>query len=242
MRSFGFAATTAWVLAAVVVAAAPSRARAEPVYRLRFATIAPEGTGWAREVQAFVREIEGNSGGRVGMHVYFGGIAGDDTEMGRRMRKDQLDGALSGGMLCQEVAPAFAIFRVPGLMQNRDEGAYVLTRLFPALREQARAPAWCCSTPARSAPTSSCRGCQSIRWRRCGGSSCGSGTSTALGVVRARDGHAPGAAAGHRRGQGVRERQTDGFIAVPSAVFGFQWFSRQLYMSRLPFARCSAAR
>jgi TRAP-type C4-dicarboxylate transport system substrate-binding protein len=30
--------------------------------------------------------------------------------------------------------------------------------------------------------------------------------------------------------------RTDGFIAIPSAVFGFQWFSRKLYMSQVPFA------
>ena len=42
-------------------------------------------------------------------------------------------------MLCQEVAPAFAVFRIPGLVQDRSEESYVQTRLFPTLREQARA-------------------------------------------------------------------------------------------------------
>ena len=80
------------------------------------------------------------SNGRVAMHVYLGGIAGDDVEMGRRMRKDQLDGALSAGMLCQDGrarrSPSFA-FR--GCLQDRAESSYVMTRLFPLLREQAAA-------------------------------------------------------------------------------------------------------
>ena len=102
-------------LAALVLStlAAPSL-HAEPTIHLRFATIAPEGTGWAREVKAFAREIEDASNGRVAMHVYLGGIAGDDAEMGRRMRKDQLDGALSAGMLCQDVAPGVRRVSHPG--------------------------------------------------------------------------------------------------------------------------------
>ena len=228
--------TTALVLA-VVAAVAPSRAHAEPSYRLRFATIAPEGTGWAREVQAFVREIETNSGGRVGMHVYFGGIAGDDTEMGRRMRQDQLDGALSGGMLCQEVAPAFAIFRVPGLMQTRDEGAYVLTRLFPVLREQARAHGMVLlntgslgtdvvlsRVPIDSMET--LRRLKLWQWDL---------DRTAVSVSRAM-GMQPVPLPVTDAGKAYESGKTDGFIAVPSAVFGFQWFSRRLYLSQLPFA------
>jgi TRAP-type C4-dicarboxylate transport system substrate-binding protein len=38
-------------------------------------------------------------------------------------------------------------------------------------------------------------------------------------------------------GKAYEERRTDGFIAIPSAIFGFQWFTRQLYLSQLPFAQ-----
>ena len=55
------------VVLLLAVVAAP--ARAEPSIKLRFATIAPEGTGWAREVKAFAREIESGSDGRVAIHV-----------------------------------------------------------------------------------------------------------------------------------------------------------------------------
>ena len=41
---------------------AADRAAAEPV-TLRFATIAPEGTGWAREFKAFARDAEAFSDG-----------------------------------------------------------------------------------------------------------------------------------------------------------------------------------
>jgi TRAP-type C4-dicarboxylate transport system substrate-binding protein len=223
------------VLASIV--AGSSSGHAEPQFRLRFATIAPEGTGWAREVKAFTREIETNSNGRIDIHVYMGGIAGDDQEMGRRMRRDQLDGALSGGMLCQDVAPAFAIFRIPGLVQDRNEESYVQTRLFPTLREQARAHGMVLLTTGSlgtdvvlsRVPIDSMDTLRKLRlwqWDL---------DRTSVALSRAMGIHSvplPVVDAGKAYENG----ETDGFIAVPSAVFGFQWFSRQVYMSQLPFA------
>ena len=221
----------------LVTLAAPSL-WAEPSIHLRFATIAPEGTGWAREVKAFARDIENDSNGRVSMHVYLGGIAGDDAEMGRRMRKDQLDGALSAGMLCQEVAPAFAIFRIPGLMQDRAEGSYVLTRLFPLLREQAAAHGMRLLTsgslgsdvvltrvPIDSMETLA--QAQAVDWDL---------DRTSVAFLRAMGFNVVPLPVSDA-GKAYEEGKIDGFIAIPSAIFGFQWFTRQLYLSQLPFAQ-----
>src|SRR6476619_7117992 len=71
---------------------------------LRIAVLAPDGTSWARDAKAWVRDIESASGDRLRVHLYFGAIAGDDVEVERRMQKDQLDGALSGGIMCQNAA------------------------------------------------------------------------------------------------------------------------------------------
>ena len=223
------------VLAGVATASASSYG--EPQYRLRFATIAPEGTGWAREVKAFAREIETASNGRLSVHAYLGGIAGDDMEMGRRMSRDQLDGALSAGMLCQEVAPAFAVFRIPGLVQDRSEEAYVQTRIFPTLREQARAHGMVLLTTGSlgtdvvlsRVPIDSMETLRRLKlwqWDL---------DRTSVAFTRAMGLH-PVALPVTEAGKAYEDGQTEGFIAVPSAVFGFQWFSRQVYMSQVPFA------
>src|SRR4051812_49315438 len=115
----------------LALVAAAATAHADAPVQLRFAGIAPEGTGWGREARAFARQIETASEGRLTVHMYLGGIAGDDLEMGQRMRRDQLDGVLSAGTVCQEVAPSFKVFRIPGLIQDRGEISYVLTRLLP---------------------------------------------------------------------------------------------------------------
>jgi TRAP-type C4-dicarboxylate transport system substrate-binding protein len=205
--------------------------------RLRFATIAPDGTGWAREVKAFAREIETASGGRVGLHMYLGGIAGDDAEMGRRMRKDQLDGALSAGMLCQEVAPAFGVFRIPGLVQDRAEESYVETRLLPTLRKQSRAHGMVLLATGSLGtdvvlsriPIDSLDSLRRLRlwqWDL---------DQTSVAFSRAMGLH-PVPMPVTDAGRAYEDGKTDGFIAIPSAIFGFQWFSQRVYMYQFPFA------
>ena len=55
-----------------------------------------------------------------------------------RMRKDQLDGIVSGGMLCQKLSPSMRVLRLVGLFQTRDESGYVAGRLKPIFDEDFR--------------------------------------------------------------------------------------------------------
>lgn len=93
------------LLLAMVLTAAATRAHAEPV-TLRLATVAPDGTGWARELKAFGREISTSTHDDVLIKWYMSGIAGDELQSHERVQRDQLDGILSGGMLCQRLAPS----------------------------------------------------------------------------------------------------------------------------------------
>jgi TRAP-type C4-dicarboxylate transport system substrate-binding protein len=113
---------------ALVVLSWAGAGRAEPIL-LRMATAAPEGTAWAREGHAFERDIAELTHDRVHMKWYLGGIAGDEMRMLERVKKEQLDGVASGGMLCQRLAPTLRVMRVVGLFQSRDESAYVAGRL-----------------------------------------------------------------------------------------------------------------
>jgi TRAP-type C4-dicarboxylate transport system substrate-binding protein len=72
----------------------------------------------------------------VAIKFYFGGIAGEEFELEDRIRRGQLDGAVSGGMLCNRLAPSMRVLRVLGLFQNRDESAYVIARLKPILDKE----------------------------------------------------------------------------------------------------------
>jgi TRAP-type C4-dicarboxylate transport system substrate-binding protein len=108
-----------------------SVARAEPP-TLRLATIAPEGSGWAREFSAWARDIEAGTHGAVRIKMYFSAIAGDDLSVLDRIKRDQLDGAI-GSESCTRLGPSLRVTRIFGLFQNREESFYVLGRLAPIL-------------------------------------------------------------------------------------------------------------
>jgi TRAP-type transport system periplasmic protein len=115
----------------------PSPARAagddQPIV-LRMAAIAPEGTGWAREIKAMSRDVELGTSGAVRMKWYLGGIAGDEAAALDRVRRGQLDGA-AGALFCGSLSPTLAVTRVAGLVQSRDEALHLLNHLRPRIDE-----------------------------------------------------------------------------------------------------------
>jgi TRAP-type C4-dicarboxylate transport system substrate-binding protein len=123
------------VAAGLLIVTSTISARAEPIL-LRMATVAPPGTAWAREGMAYERDIEALTHGQVKSKWYLGGIAGDEMEMLDRLRREQLDGVASGGMLCMKLAPSMRVLRIVGLFQSRAESAYVSGRLKDTLDKE----------------------------------------------------------------------------------------------------------
>jgi TRAP-type C4-dicarboxylate transport system substrate-binding protein len=112
-----------------------TNASADPI-RLRLATAAPDGSSFAREFRAFSRDVETLTHGAVQIKWLFGGIAGTEREVADRIKRDQLDGIASAGMLCQELAPTMRVTRLPGLYRDRKEQAYVFSRFVPVLTQE----------------------------------------------------------------------------------------------------------
>jgi TRAP-type C4-dicarboxylate transport system substrate-binding protein len=122
-------ARLAVTLVLAVVLAHGGAARAEPRV-LRIATVAPDGTSWAREMKAWARDVEEVTNAELRIKLYFGGIAGNEQEVLQRIRRDQLDGTI-GSEICTQLAPSLKVARVVGVFQSRAENAYVLSRLKP---------------------------------------------------------------------------------------------------------------
>jgi TRAP-type C4-dicarboxylate transport system substrate-binding protein len=223
--------------AAVVALIFASVAARGDTTTLRIAVLAPDGTSWARDAKAWVRDVQTVTGGRLGVHLYFGAITGDDVEVERRMHKEQLDGALSGGILCQNVAPSLRVMRIPGMVQDPGEGSFVLTRLFPALRAEARsrgfqllAFTWLGSDVVLSrVPVDGMEALKRMRLWQWSLEPALIAYSRAMGmnVVPLAIGDA---------GRAYEDGKIDGFVAIPAAILAFQWYARRMYLSRLPFS------
>ena len=203
----------------------------EPRFILRLATVAPDGTPWAREVKAFAREVESLSSGEVQVKWYLGAIAGNEGEVEERMRRGQLDGTASSGMLCQRVAPSMRVLRLTDVFNSRDESTYVLGRLNSTLVDEARTSGYVLlgttglgpDVVLSRAPIHSLAELRKARMWRWDLDDVGVALSRQLGfnVVTL-----PVESAARAFDDG----KIDGFLGIPTAALAFQWFSRARYL------------
>jgi TRAP-type C4-dicarboxylate transport system substrate-binding protein len=222
------------IAALLVLALAAPAARAEPRV-LRLATAAPEGTQWAREAHAFARTVEIGTQGRLRVKWYFGGIAGDEVQMAERVRREQLDGVASGGMLCTRVARSMRVLGVLGLFQSRQEAQYVRARLKPALDDEfARggftnlgelgvgAHVLFTREPVRT--LAELRHTRVWIWDL---DEVMRDTLAAIGVPAV-------PLPLHEAARAFDDGRLDGFVAVPNAALAFQWSTQARYLTALP--------
>src|SRR6188474_1216541 len=89
------------LLAATLLFAAPACAQQV----IKIATVAPDGSGWMRELRAAAAEVATGTQGRVTIKYYPGGVMGSDTVVLRKMRLGQLQG---GVLTSSELAQVYA--------------------------------------------------------------------------------------------------------------------------------------
>jgi TRAP-type C4-dicarboxylate transport system substrate-binding protein len=211
----------------------PALARADGTL-LRLATVAPDGTGWAREFRAFSADIERRTEGRVRLKPYWGSIAGGDLEVAERIRRGQLDGAASGGPLCTEVMPSLKVTQVPGLFENVDEVKYILNHLFGAMESEAAQAGFTNlgTVPLGAGAYLGRREIRSLAELR----------ATSIWVWDAQKVLVPlfremglkvVAAPIDRASRDFYLGRIDGFWAIPTAALAFQWSARSRYLITL---------
>jgi TRAP-type C4-dicarboxylate transport system substrate-binding protein len=119
---------------ALPMVALASLAHAEPTV-IRLATVAPEGTSWARELRGFGRDVEQVTHGLVRIKWYMGGIAGDENEVIVRVQRGQLDG-FGATLACERLAPSLRVMRAIGAFQSQGEQSYVISMLRPIVNQE----------------------------------------------------------------------------------------------------------
>jgi TRAP-type C4-dicarboxylate transport system substrate-binding protein len=220
-----------WLLLTLVALAGP--ARAEPV-TLRLASVAPDGTAWAREFRAFGREVAAATHDQVKIKWYMGGIAGDELAQHQRVQRDQLDGMISGGMLCQRLAPSMRSLAVGGQLHSREEATYILSKLKPTIDDEMLKAGYVhvadsglgFSVLFSRSPVRSMADLKSLKpwiW---------SLDDVLIEQLQAMGLHPmPGPV--DQASKDYDEGKVDGFVAVPSAALAFQWSAQARYISDL---------
>jgi TRAP-type transport system periplasmic protein len=210
-----------------------SAAAAEPV-TLRFATAAPDGTAWARLFRAMGRDIAADSNGAVLTKWYFGGVAGNERQMLSRLKQNQLDAVMSGGMMCTTLSPSMRVLRLLGLFQSREEASYALGRLRPDIDREFASNGFHNVGEAglgsdmmfTRQPINSIADLRKARFWYWDLDETMGAQLKALGMS------AVGLAV-EDAGRAFEDRRVDGFLAVPTAALAYQWSAAVSYLSQL---------
>jgi TRAP-type C4-dicarboxylate transport system substrate-binding protein len=223
------------VVALCVTAALSGRARAEEPVTLRFATVAPDGSAWARELRAMGRQVETATQGRVRLKWYWAAVAGDEIEELERIKKGQLDGA-AFGLMCERIAPTVRITRVPGVFQSLDEATAVMNTLRGDIDREAHQEGFAILSASSLGPDTlllrkpvrSMAELRKLRVWRWDVDESGIALSSAMGINLV---PAPLWDASKLYAEG----RTDGFLGVPQAALAFQWASQASYFIDLAY-------
>ncbi|MGE3538337.1 MAG: TRAP transporter substrate-binding protein DctP [Candidatus Tectimicrobiota bacterium] len=113
-------------------ASRPGLSHAEPVV-IKFATLAPEGTPWMNIMEEMNREVQDKSAGQVMFRFYAGGVAGDERDVIRKIRINQLHGGALSGFGLGDIVAAVRVLELPQLFQSSAEADHVATALFESL-------------------------------------------------------------------------------------------------------------
>ena len=101
---------------------------------LRLATLAPDGSPWMRELRAAAEQVKAETGGRVEIRYFPGGVMGNDQAVLRRIRQG---GQLQGGVLTSSelslVYPDAPVYTLPFLFANTAEIDRVRPKVDPLL-------------------------------------------------------------------------------------------------------------
>jgi TRAP-type transport system periplasmic protein len=125
------------VLAAVALAAllVPATAGAQTI-TIKMATLVPEGSSWHLVLKEVADQWKKISNGRVNVVLFAGGVAGDDTDVVRKMKMGTLQGAVLTAVGFAEIEKSVYALEIPMMYNSYEEVYDVLGRMRPKLESE----------------------------------------------------------------------------------------------------------
>lgn len=80
---------------------------------IKVGVLAPEGTGWAKNIKKMVTEIKEATKGEVDIKIYYGGSQGDEQDVLRKIRIGQLHGGIFTGKTLGEINGDVRLLEIP---------------------------------------------------------------------------------------------------------------------------------
>lgn len=104
---------------------------ASPLFALtiKLGTLVPPGSPWDLHLKKLIAEWARISGGRVILKAYTGGIAGDESDMLRKIRLGQLHAAGLSVVGLSQIYPGVLALASPLLVESEEELEYLFSRM-----------------------------------------------------------------------------------------------------------------
>ena len=97
---------------------------------IKFATLAPDGSTWMNVMNEFSAALKEKSGGAINFKIYPGGIQGDEKDVIRKIRINQLHSAGFTGVGLGTILPEVRILDTPFLFKNIKEVDFIAEKFF----------------------------------------------------------------------------------------------------------------
>ncbi|MCB0290743.1 MAG: TRAP transporter substrate-binding protein DctP [Calditrichaeota bacterium] len=104
--------------------------------RIKFATVAPEGSTYLKVLREYADEVEKLTNGEVTFKIYPSQVQGDEKDVLRKIRVGQLHSAGFTGVGLGEILPEIRILELPMLYRNYAEVDYITSTLYDEFAEK----------------------------------------------------------------------------------------------------------
>lgn len=99
---------------------------------LKLAVLTPEGTTWSNSLKDMAKEIKTATNGDVELKIYYGGVAGDEPDVLRKIRVKQLHGGIFTGKTLGEIYGDVRALELPfNFKLDRNKAYQTLVKMTP---------------------------------------------------------------------------------------------------------------
>ena len=104
---------------------------------LKIGALAPDGSNWANTIKDMGKEVKKATGGKVKFKVYYGGVAGDEPDVLRKIRVGQMHGGVFTGKTLGDIDGDLRALEIPiNFYSNREKGFKALKGMTPYLNKK----------------------------------------------------------------------------------------------------------
>lgn len=98
--------------------------------QFKLAALVPEGTTWGKSLKRFAQEAEAATGGEATFKIYYGGVAGDEPDVLRKIRIGQYQGGIFTGKTLGDISGDVRVMEMPfSFYGDQKKASAVMTKL-----------------------------------------------------------------------------------------------------------------